>query len=178
MLSTSRHSRHPRQLLSPGRLAIGAALASACWVLPVAAMGTLEVKYVQAEQFSDIGFGAFERERNLQSMTQVLQGLVKRLPDGQTLRLEVLDIDLAGETYPRSAGRDLRVLRGGVDWPRMEVRYTLQADGRTLKAGEDKLADQSYLFTLRGQTAQDGPLPYEKRMLARWFSDTFAAVGP
>ena len=61
----------------------------------------------------------------------VYSRLGRRLPDGQTLTIAVLDLDLAGSLRPTPTG-ELRVLRGGADWPSMSLRYTLQADGRTL----------------------------------------------
>jgi hypothetical protein len=96
------------------------------------------------------------------------------LPDGQTLRLEVLDFDLAGTLEPFGFG-DLRVLRGRADWPRMTLRYTLQSDGRTLKAGHAQLSDMNYRFDLRGYELRQGELGYEKRMVLQWFDQNFAA---
>ncbi len=137
--------------------------------------GAIEVHFVDPEHFTDIGFASFERERALSTLTQAFERLAGKLPDGQTLKLEVLDVDLAGNVWPRF-GNEYRILRGGIDWPRMTVRYTLSAEGRTLKTGQDKLADMNYLFNLRGVTASDGNLPYEKRMLERWFAETFLAA--
>jgi len=136
------------------------------------AAGQVEVNYIQAERFIDIGQGSFERERNQGNLNQVFQRLAKQLPDGQTLKLDVLEVDLAGEVHPGSV-QDYRIMRGGVDWPRIKLRYTLQAGDQTLKSGEQYLSDMNYLFPARNFSQVDGPLPYEQRMIARWFTDTF-----
>ena len=117
--------------------------------------------------------------RKFDQIPQSLQRLVdlgthlgqwsRALPDGQTLRIEVTDLDLAGEIRPFS-WHDARVLRGGADWPQMSLRYTLQADGRTLKSGEARLSDLGYSFARRSES-----LGYEKAMIDRWFRQEFSA---
>ncbi len=164
--------RHPLHLPSLLALAAAALLAG-----PVQAKGVVEVKYLEPEKFMDMGFGAFERERNQASLDQSFQRLASRLPDGQTLKIEVLDVDLAGEVRLGSV-RDYRILRGGVDWPRIKLRYSLQAGGSTLKAGEQNLTDMHYLFGTRTVSPREGALPYEQRLIERWFADTFGAPQP
>lgn len=143
--------------------------------LPARAAGQVEVSYVKPDDFSDAGRGVIDRERTMAGLTQYLQQLGKRLPDGQTLRLEVTDIDLAGETYPGRWISDLRVLRGGADWPRLSLRYTLLDGGRALKAGDARLSDPAYMFSHRSQVAVDSELGYEKRMLKQWFDENVVA---
>ena len=146
---------------------------------PAQAAGTIEVKYLAPENYTDIGFGTYERERTLKSLSDYVQTLAKQLPDGQTLRLEVLDIDLAGE-WRHWGAQEVRVLRGRADWPHMILRYTLSAAPKgatasTLKAGDANLSDMSYLYTLNIGTQRYGDLAYEKRMLNQWFEQNFVA---
>lgn len=143
---------------------------------PSGAAGSAQVSYVQPDRFTDVGFGSVERDHTLQSLTQYFDTLGKRLPDGQTLRVEVLDVDLAGEIWPRSA-HQVRVLRGRADWPHMSLRYTLLQGDRTLKAGEARLADMAYLFNQQ-RLSRYGDLPFEKRMLDRWFQQEIAPPAP
>lgn len=140
------------------------------------AAGSAQVSYLHPEKFSDAGFGGFERERTLRSLTEHFEALGKRLPDGQILRVEVLDIDLAGEVWSHTPSQ-VRVLRGRADWPHMSLRYTVLDGSRTVKAGETHLADMNYLFNLRGDQRY-GDLPYEKRMLDRWFNEQIALPTP
>ncbi|HLL18172.1 MAG TPA: DUF3016 domain-containing protein, partial [Rubrivivax sp.] len=118
-----------------------------CAALPVQAAGKADVSYVKPEAFRDAGRGSVEREKTMASLTRYVQQLARQLPDGQTLRLEVTDIDLAGEIHPSMRLNDLRVLRGGADWPSLNLRYTLLDGSRTLKSGEAQLADMAYMFS-------------------------------
>ena len=148
--------------------------AIACWAatLPAYAAGKVDVSYVKPEEFRDAGRSVIDGERTLAGLTQYLHRLAKQLPDGQTLRLEVTDIDLAGEIHPSLRLNDLRVLRGGADWPHLNLRYTLLDGSRTLKSGEAKLSDPAYMFSSRGHPAADSEMSYEKRMLKQWFDET------
>ena len=162
------------QMNSTPTLLLAAALCCAA-VLPVQAAGKADVSYVKPEEFRDAGRGAVDRERTMTSLTQYVQQLARRLPDGQTLRLEVTDIDLAGEIHPSMRVNDLRVLRGSADWPRLNLRYTLLDGSRTLKSGEAQLADPAYMFSSIGKSAVDGEMAYEKRMLRKWFDETIVS---
>lgn len=132
------------------------------------AAGKVELNWVEPEKFSDIGFGHADRNAALQALGDHITRLGRQLPDGQTLKIEVTDVNLAGETRFAPA-RDLRVLRGRADWPTMQLRYTLVADGRELRAGQARLADMNYLFTTRNDD-----YGYEKRMIDNWFRAEFA----
>lgn len=139
----------------------------------VYAAGTVEVQYVQPDRFTDIGRWHPDEDRNLASLSAVFKALGKQLPDGQTLQLQVLDVDLAGDVDPVGV-HQVRIVRGGADWPRMTLRYTLKQGEQTLKSGESHLSDLGYTF---GQTAirDDSNLPYEKRMVDAWFKRTVLA---
>lgn len=154
-------------------LAAAAALALA-GAAPAHAAGTVEIRFVEAAGYSDIGFASADRERHLQTLQGHFQRLAARLPEGQSLQVEVLDVDLAGELLPHRGG-DLRVLRGGADWPRLTLRYELRDASGPLKSGEQRIADPAYRFEMRGATRYAGALGYEQRLIERWFADTFEA---
>lgn len=159
--------------ITPARCVTFAAWALTA-LLPAHAAGMLELKFIEAEKFSDIGRSSFERDRNLKTLTDYLQTLAAQLPDGRTLQLDVLNVDLAGEVRP-GGGQEIRVLRGAADWPQMKLRYTLTQNGAALKSGDAQLSDLGYLDRLHGQTSTYGDLPYDKRMLQDWFRKTFLA---
>ncbi len=144
------------------------------------AAGQVDVSFKPLDQLSDAGRGSPEGERNLQLLSTHFKALAARLPDGQRLEVQVLDLDLAGEPRPLRRGGELRVMKGGADWPTMHLSWTLSANGRVLRRADEHISDMAYLMSpLRG--SQDGPLGYEQRMLERWFNDRFgpaAAAAP
>ncbi len=151
------------------RLAIQfAAFCLACAALPAGA-GQVEVSWVEPDHYADAGRSVVDRERTLGALGDHLKRWAGQLPEGQTLKIEVLDLDLAGEIEPYR-WHELRVLRGRADWPQIKLRYTLLGDGRTLKSGQADLADMHY--RLGDRTSELG---FEKRMLDKWFKSTIAA---
>lgn len=138
------------------------------------AAGPVQLSFVQPEQFIDIGRSSFDREHNLRVLATHFQRLGQALPEGQQLQIEVLDVDLAGEVWPR-ASQEVRVMRGGLDWPRISLRYTLKAGETVLAQGEDRLSDASYLFPRR-RALEHQPLPFERRMVDTWFQERFAGT--
>lgn len=131
------------------------------------AAGTVQLNWVQPEQFTDIGPGPADRTRQLAVLGQQLRELGHQLPDDQSLVLEVLDVDLAGR-MEWGQFQERRVLRDNGDGPRLQLRWRLQAGASTLSSGEATLSDLSYLARSR-----PGELAYEKRMVERWFQTTF-----
>ena len=142
------------------------------------AAGTVQVSYVQPERFADIGRARSDRDETLNQLTRHFETLGARwLSDGQTLKVDVLDVDLAGELRPfRHTGQDIRVLKGSVDWPRIKLRYTLEATGQAPRTSEQQISDMAYMRHFDRPYASES-LVYEKRMLGRWFSAEFGAAG-
>ncbi len=96
--------------------------------------------------------------------------------DGQTLKVDVLDVDLAGEVRPGARAWDVRVLRGSVDWPRITLRWSLEGAGQTSRSGEAVVQDMAYLTRIAPPLAGTS-LVYERRMLAEWFRAQFGTTG-
>lgn len=141
-----------------------------------ASAGTVEVKFINPDKFTDARDDALRREDVMKTLEARLKQLgEKKLPASQTLQVDVLDVDLAGDAFPRATLRETRVLRGRADWPRLHLRYTLREGDKVIKTGDEHLADMNYLMSSL-RVSQDGPLPYEKRMLDRWFDERIVAV--
>lgn len=148
-----------------GLLALAAAGASAATT----------VNYIKPEHFSDLPFDPWERDNVLQQITDHFNELGKQLPEGQDLHIDVLDIDLAGREYPNAhQGRNIRIMKGTADWPRMELRYSVEQNGQVIKSGEARLQDMDYQNHLNRYFDSD-PLRYEKQMIDDWFEKT---IGP
>jgi hypothetical protein len=159
-----------RAPISSALLCVGLVLAAGT----AQAAGTVQVSYVNPDKFADIGWTTWDKEDSLKVLTRHFETMAGRyLADGQQLRIEVLDVDLAGELRPSSrAGHDLRVLIGGADWPRINLRYTLEAAGQPPRRDDVRVTDMNYA---RRFTSVEGnePLHAEKRMLDDWFAVTF-----
>lgn len=152
-----------------------AAAFAACIAGPAFAAGSAEVRYEQPERFIDAGETPRERDANLRLLADQLQSLAARnLPAGQSLQVELLDVDLAGHVRHGSRG-DLRVVRDDHDSARIWLRYTLVSEGRTLRAGDAALSDLGSRRSPALDTAR-GPLGREKTLLADWFTKEFGAA--
>lgn len=137
---------------------------------------SVNVTFMEPERFIDAGDGAGERRENLAELERQLQRLGSQsLAPGQRLRLEIRQVDLAGQVLPFVGGRvqPTRVLNGGADWPRIDLHWTLvNAEGQVERSGDAAIEDPTYLQR-RLTGASTARLPYEQRMLARWFKQTF-----
>lgn len=152
-----------RHLAATGLLALAAGAASA----------DVTVNYVQPERFSDLPFTTWEREAVLKDLTDYFAKLGTQLPAGQNLRIEVLDIDLAGREYPGRGARDLRIVKD-IDWPRIDLRYSVEQNGQVLRSGEAQLSDMTFMDRF-GRIGASESLRFEKRMIDDWF---YTAIVP
>jgi hypothetical protein len=151
-----------------------AAVAALLLCTASAASAGVTVTYAQADKFTDVPFAEWERERLLKDLDGHFAKLAAKLPPGQELKVEVLNLDLAGQVRHNYGGtQDLRVLRGGADWPHMHLRYTLLDNGQVLKQGDAQLSNMSYLQRMNSYDRGD-TLRYEKQMLDDWFKTTLA----
>jgi Protein of unknown function (DUF3016) len=131
------------------------------------AAGSVQVTFTQPQNYTDIGFRTLDAEHNLATLTRHMASWGERLPDGQRLEIEVLDVDLAGEMRPWRSLWDVRVLTGRTDWPRMTLRWSLKSADQVLKSGNERLSDMSYLYTTARLRSSDH-LAYDLRMLDDW----------
>lgn len=140
--------------------------------------GTVSVSFIQPKDYWDAGNTSFDEDANLKALAAHLQRLGQRLlPADQSLEIEVLQVDLAGTVksslFP---GRPVRTITGGTDWPRLHLRYSLQAAGKAAVRGEEWVSDLDYTHGLARRSDNEA-LYYEKRMLEQWFKARFV-IGP
>jgi hypothetical protein len=155
-------------LLASVLLAVGAASSSA---------GTVNVSFIGADHYWDAGNLSSDESPNLQSLARHLQRLGRdQLAPDRVLNIEVLQVALAG-TRSRTIGASFRTLNGGADWPRILLRYNLQAPGQPAISGQEWVVDLDYLHGLTGARNSDS-LFYEKRMLGAWFRTRFVEHQP
>ena len=138
------------------------------------AAGTVSVSFIDASKYWDAGTTPWDEAANLVSLAEHLKALGKHyLRDGEVLKIEVLDVDLGGTTWPwRRNGSEVRIVRGGADWPRIGLRYTLEVNGTAVRSAEESLADMNYTRGLV-EARYSEPLYHEKKMLEKWFKASF-----
>ena len=135
---------------------------------------TVKVSFIEPEKFIDAGDRPAERDQALAALeAYIVQLGTRMLPADLTLTIEVLDVDLAGRIQWLRNGQDKRIIRGGTDWPRITMRYTLSRDGQVQASGTDKLEDLDYTLNLHSARANEN-LYFEKRLLEEWFATRFA----
>jgi len=136
--------------------------------------GTVNVSFVNRQAYADAGTTTWDEDANLQALARHIQYLGQRyLPPNQVMKVEVLDVDLAGTVRSLiRRGGDVRVVRGKADFPRLHLKYAIEVDGRPQRTGDEWLSDLTYTGGL-SSSYRNEPLYYEKRMLDAWFKARF-----
>lgn len=140
---------------------------------PSVLASTTEVSFAQPDKYSDArlnrDYGRGADDFVLKDLKAHIEKLGKRyLQPGQTLKMDIRDIDLAGQFEPwRVNFQDVRFMRE-VTWPRIKLHYSLEQDGKTLVSRDVTVIDQSYLQHGNYYFSNDR-LRYEKTMLDDWF---------
>jgi hypothetical protein len=152
------------------------ALAGLPAVSASSAQAGVSVTFDETHHYSDVPFDPTDRKEVLDALADHFTMLGKFIPAGQELHITVLDVDMAGRMVPNfSAGRDIRVINGRADWPRMQLRYSLEQNGQVVKSGEAQLQDMNYQS--RNTRYFDSDLyRYEKQMIDDWFTKNIAPI--
>ena len=149
------------------------ALVATAAVLALEAGGAgaaVTVTFTKSEGYMDMPFSASDKDRVIKELHSHFDKLGAKLPPGQDLTVEVLDIDLAGRIEPQFRfGNDVRILKGRADWPVIQLRYRIESQGKVLRSGDARVDDKSYLDRFNRYSANES-LRYEKRMLDDWFN--------
>ena len=137
--------------------------------------GTVTVRFVDPQTFFDaIDLPEPGATPTLSGIADHLRRLgQKHLPPEQVLSIDVLDIDLIGKLRPSRHAGFVRVATSPADWPRVTLRYRLEANGRLISSGRESVADLGFAGRIEPPAVDN--LRYEKRMLSNWFRDRFAA---
>jgi hypothetical protein len=133
--------------------------------------GTAEIRFISPELYADLATQGFQERDTMDALGRHIQRLAAQLPADQVLRVDVLDVDLAGRAQPTRRGT-VRVANGLADAPMIHLRYTLEARGQPVRSGEERLVDLGYTDQ-RASWRATGPYYYEKKLLTDWFSRSF-----
>lgn len=133
------------------------------------AQAQAEVNFIKPESFSDIGWIGVDRDNAMKQLDDHFKALAARELPGKQLKIDVTDVDLAGEVEPHVRSDRLRILRS-VTIPRMSFTYTLSENGQVLKSGKADLKDMDYQNGVGNRYFDSEPLRYEKKMIDDWMA--------
>lgn len=148
-------------------------------IAATSARAGVTVAFADPRYFTDADDSSGNSVRTLLEIKRHLEGLGARyLQPADLLRIQVLNVDLAGQRqFLRSMPSDVRVVTGDADWPRIELRYTLESKGEISMPVQETIADMAYLRRIDREYSSVS-LPYEKRMLDEWFKARFVEHRP
>jgi hypothetical protein len=139
------------------------------------------VTWVNPKEFTDVkptnGISSRFRNHTMESLYEYVDKLAQDLPQGQKLKLNVTDLDLAGRVWPGhiagfDTSSDVRLVKD-IEIPRMNFSYELvDSSGSVVKSGEIKLKDMSFMSRSNLIRKSDS-LKYEKNMFRQWFNKEF-----
>ncbi|BDU18247.1 DUF3016 domain-containing protein [Lysobacter auxotrophicus] len=137
---------------------------------------SVNVRWEDPSRFSELRYSGNRWEASRGDWVQELAAYIreradKRLPAGQRLDVDILDIRRAGgfEGWHGPNLQNTRIIRD-VYPPRMTLNVRLtDAGGNVIAQGERKLSDPGFLMGDTSSLDTD-PLRFEKRLIDRWLS--------
>ncbi|HEY9108228.1 MAG TPA: DUF3016 domain-containing protein [Roseateles sp.] len=142
--------------------------------LAAAAQADVQVNFVRPETFIDIkDNNGFRDPDVLKDIEKHLVEQAQKYLPGRDVRINVTDVDLAGQVEP--IGRSwtwVRVMRT-VTLPSISLNYEVRDGDKVVKQGEATLRDMNYQDGFNSYFGSE-TLRYEKRMIDRWFKDEFS----
>jgi hypothetical protein len=155
-------------------LILGLALVSTL-IVPNAMAASSEVTWTDYEKYRDIHEGKegrkHFRERTFKQFEEHFSKLASTLPENHTLKIDVTDVDLAGDTLAGGVNR-MRIVKD-IYSPKMTFSYQLaDENGTVIKEEEVKLKDMNFMSN-NSLKYRNESLGYEKHMLDKWFKKTF-----
>ena len=144
---------------------------------PNAFAANSEVTWTDYKSYRDIDPGNEGRkqfrERTFKDLEKHFAKLASNLPEDHRLKIDVTDVDLAGDTNAAGINRT-RIIKQLYS-PRMNFSYQLlNAEGEVVKSEEVVVRDMNFMS---GRLKyRNTSLPYEKKMLDDWFESTFKAL--
>lgn len=135
------------------------------------ASAALTLNFADTKNMTDVPRYQADREIMEEQFRELFDTLSSRLPAGQQLKVDIIDVDLAGEVFPRVAIQNVRVMNGRTDPPRIELRYSIEQDGKVLGSGERKLVNYGYQHGFNSDS--DEVFSHEKQLIKDWFHKEF-----
>jgi len=147
-------------------------LALAALFLPLAASAAVTVEWVSPDTYKDAYSSSMKSDKSRQVVLDDLQKFIEaqaatKLAEGQSLKISVTDIDLAGEYEPWTEHKDVRMVKGAY-FGRINFDYVLtDADGEVVKEGSANIVNN--LLISPSMPDKDEIAPYLRDSLRDWF---------
>ncbi len=160
---------------------LACALAAACAALaaqPSKPLVQVAVRFVAPEKFTDVRDGRMDPASNRDWVLDQIKAEIELsarhyLAAGQSLEVQVTDVDLAGEFEPWHGIEfdHIRILKE-VYPPRINLEFRrLDASGRVISEGTRRLHGMGYLMT--GTMRANDPLRHDKELISDWMRREF-----
>lgn len=136
---------------------------------------TAEVTWTDPDKYTDMRPGDESRkkfrDRIFYHFEKHFTKLAKRLPEGQVLKIDVTNVDLAGDTLAGGINR-IRIIKDMYP-PKIYFSYqVVNVDGSVAKEESVKLRDMNFMMGSRLKYRNEA-IGYEKQMLDDWFFKAF-----
>jgi hypothetical protein len=159
--------------------AVGLLSVIAAWAADPAARPRVTVSFTTPERFTDLKSRCLATVHDVDALVRELEAFitetaVPRVPEGATLAITIVDVDMAGEFEgPRGAQFcEVRTVREAYP-PRVRLSFRLTDREGRVREGTRDLHDPNFL--LRAGRVDRDPLRYEKELLRDWIRKEFGS---
>ncbi len=148
-------------------------LALTALIMPLAASAVTTVEWAPPENYKDAYSSSAKSDNSRQVVLDSLEAFIikqadARLAEGQSLKIVVKDVDLAGEYEPWTDYKDTRIIKGAY-FARISFDYVLtDKSGEELKSGSEVIVNK--LLTQPSLPDRDEIAPYLRDSLRSWFA--------
>ncbi|MGX9460437.1 DUF3016 domain-containing protein [Shewanella sp. A14] len=145
---------------------------------PVTEVGVVKIEWQSPKNFRDIKNSneiqsRFEK-RLFETLTKNINKKAEKiLKPGQTLQMQVTNLDLAGDMRPTFGAmpNDLRIVKDLYP-PKATFSYSVNQGDKVIIAGDEKLTDMNFMYNSR--RFNDKPFQYETSMFDDWLQKSIA----
>ena len=145
---------------------------------PVTEVGLVKIEWQNPKDFRDIKTSnelqsRFEN-RLFETLTKNINKQAEKiLKPGQTLQMQVTNLDLAGDMRPTFGATpgDLRIVKDLYP-PRATFSYSVNEGDKVIIAGDEKIIDMSFMNNTRN--FNNRPFQYETNLFDDWLQKTVA----
>ena len=147
-------------------------------LIPSATGADIDIRWNNPAKYTDIRAGENNhkqfRKQLFDKFEKHFSKLATQLPEEQTLKIKVTNIDLAGSTLHAGINR-IRIIKETYP-PRMKFSYQLINVDQSIEIEGDVVLSSMIFMMKRSIKYRNDTLKYEKIMLDKWFAETFKSI--